>query len=68
MNEANEEIKDIQISKSSGLLNEQFKGQLKSEMKQNLITLNKLEKISKNPFLYNDFIYNRLMKSTINYY
>lgn len=37
-------------------------------MKKNLQALEKLEKLSKNPFLHNDFLYNRVMKSTLNYY
>eukprot|EP00347_Sterkiella_histriomuscorum_P020232 403338589 len=65
---ANDDIKDIQITKSSGMLVGEFKQQLLDQMKNNLIALEKLEKLSKNPFLHNDFLYNRVMKSTINYY
>lgn len=37
-------------------------------MKANLATLEKLEKLARNPFLNNDYLYNRLMRSVINYY
>ncbi|CDW71726.1 UNKNOWN [Stylonychia lemnae] len=65
---ANADIKDIQISKTTGMLYGDYKEKLIDQMKKNLVVMGKLEKLSKNPFLQNDFLYNRLMKSTINYY
>jgi hypothetical protein len=37
-------------------------------MRKNLYSLEKLDRLSKNPFLHNDFLYNRVMKSAINYF
>ena len=61
-------MQELTISKSSGMLTDKLKEELKATMKKDSEYISKVTNLTKNAFLHNDFIYTRLIKSIANYY
>jgi carbonic anhydrase len=68
MKEANEHLKDIAVNKTSGHVNDKLKEILKNKMKKNVDILTKMQTHGKNPFLSNNYVYNRIITSSLNYF